>query len=240
MSDTEKVVNRMRAALRSVAQVELPAYPLRLDFDNGLATLEGDSKSIIAKKLALEAVAALPEVSGIVDRIRVLPATPMGDREIGDHVRDALLQEPALSDCAISVRDDGKVETARAPDDRVGEVEVAVADGVVTLNGRVPSLARKRLAGVLAWWVPGSRDVINGVAVDPPEEDNDEAIADAVGIALEKDPFVKAANLRLSVQDAVVRLFGKVPSQSEREMAVFDAWYVFGVDRVIDDIEVSA
>jgi osmotically-inducible protein OsmY len=238
MSDREKILDSMRSALRSEAQVDLQTYPLHVDFDAGLATLEGEAKSIVAKKLALEAVAALPQVTGIVDRLRVLPATPMGDREIGDHVRNALLQEPALSDCAISVRHNGKTESASAPDDRIGDIEIAVTDGVVTLNGRVPSLARKRLAGVLAWWVPGSRDVINGVAVDPPEEDNDEVIADAVGIVLEKNPFINAADLRISVQDAVVRLFGEVPTQSEREMAVFDAWYVFGVDRVIDEIEV--
>jgi osmotically-inducible protein OsmY len=209
-----------------------------LDFDGGAATLEGETANIAAKKLALEAVAALPEVTGVIDRLRMLPATLMGDREIGDHVRDALLQEPALSDCAISVWHDGESESARAPDDRIGDIDVTVHDGVVTLNGRVPSLARKRLAGVLAWWVPGSRDVINGIAVDPAEEDSDEAIADAVGVVLEKDPFVNATQLRVGVRSAVVTLTGLVPAESEREMAVFDAWYVFGVDRVVNDIEV--
>jgi osmotically-inducible protein OsmY len=238
MANREEVLDRMRAALRSEARVNLHAYPLQLDFDGGAATLEGETANIAAKKLALEAVAALPEVTGVIDRLRMLPATLMGDREIGDHVRDALLQEPALSDCAISVWHDGESESARAPDDRIGDIDVTVHDGVVTLNGRVPSLARKRLAGVLAWWVPGSRDVINGIAVDPPEEDSDEAIADAVGVVLEKDPFVNATQLRVGVRSAVVTLTGLVPAESEREMAVFDAWYVFGVDRVVNDIEV--
>ncbi len=31
-------------------------------------------------------------------------------------------------------------------------------------------------AGVLAWWVPGSRDVVNGIAVELPEEDSVNAI----------------------------------------------------------------
>ena len=38
------------------------------------------------------------------------------------------------------------------------------------LNGRMPGLASKRLAGVLAWWVPGARDVVNGIAVEPPRK----------------------------------------------------------------------
>ena len=38
----------------------------------------------------------------------------------------------------------------------------------MTLNGRVPGLPSRRLAGVLAWWVPGVRDVVNGIELDPP------------------------------------------------------------------------
>jgi len=36
------------------------------------------------------------------------------------------------------------------------------------LNGRVSGLPSKRLAGVLAWRVPGVRDVVNGIELDPP------------------------------------------------------------------------
>jgi osmotically-inducible protein OsmY len=113
-----------------------------------------------------------------------------------------------------------------------------VAGGVVVLNGELPGLVGKRLAGVLAWWVPGSRDVINGIAVTPFEEDSDDAIADAVALVLEKDPFVDAGQIRIGVRRAVVSLTGLVPTESEREMAEFDAWYVFGVDAVDNRIEV--
>jgi hypothetical protein len=41
---------------------------------------------------------------------------------------------------------------------------------------------------LLAWWVPGSRDVVNGIAVEPPEEDAPIRIEEAVRIALDKDP----------------------------------------------------
>jgi osmotically-inducible protein OsmY len=39
---------------------------------------------------------------------------------------------------------------------------------------------------------------------------------------------------------SLVRLTGVVPSTTEREMAEFDAWYVFGVDNVDNRIEVRA
>ena len=113
-------------------------------------------------------------------------------------------------------------------------------EGIVTLNGTLPTLARKRLVGVLAWWIPGSLDVINGIAVEPPEQDDVEALEDAVRIVLEKDPFVNAAQIRVGVRKTTVRLTGLVPSETERDMAEFDAWYVFGVDKVVNEIEVGS
>jgi osmotically-inducible protein OsmY len=126
----------------------------------------------------------------------------------------------------------------REPPEARSAIDLEVEDGVVTLNGQVPGLADKRLAGVLAWWVPGSRDVINGIAVEPPEDDSDEAILEAVRLVLEKDPFVDASQIRVGVKNALVRLTGLVPTEAEREMAEFDAWYVFGVDKVDNRIEV--
>jgi osmotically-inducible protein OsmY len=233
-----EVLDRVRAALASEPRLDLHEFPIRLGYADGTLTLEGEVGDVAAKKLALERAAALPEVSGIVDRLRVRPAQRMGDGEIRDLLRDALLQEPAFADFAIRRRLDARVETVREPPEARGAIELEVEDGVVTLNGQVPGLDDKRLAGVLAWWVPGSRDVINGIAVEPPEDDSDEAILEAVRLVLEKDPFVNASQMRVGVRHAVVRLTGIVPSEAERDMAEFDAWYVFGVDGVDNRIEV--
>ena len=100
----------------------------------------------------------------------------------------------------------------------------------------MPSLTHKRLAGVLAWWVPGTRDVINGVEEVPPQEDNDELI-DAVRLVLAKDPFVTASNIRVSSKDWIVTLVGLVPTEAMKQMAESDAWYVVGVKSVINRIE---
>ena len=124
------------------------------------------------------------------------------------------------------------------PDGGAGQIEFGVQDGIVTLDGAAPSLASKRLAGVMAWWVPGVRDVINGMAVEPPEEDAPIQIEEAVKLALEKDPFVDADQIRVGVRGAVVRLTGLVKSPGMKETAEADAWYVFGVDDVINEIEV--
>ena len=233
-----EILNRVRAALASEPRLGLHQFPIELSYLDGTLTLEREVGDVAAKKLALERAAALPEVIGIVDRLRVRPAQRMGDGEIRDLVRDALLQQPAFADFAIGERFGDRIETARKPPEARGAIELEVGDGIVTLNGRVPGLDDKRLAGVLAWWVPGSRDVINGIAVEPPEEDSDDKILEAVRLVLEKDPFVNAGQIRVGVRGAVVTLLGLVPSEAERDMAEFDAWYVFGVDRVDNRIEV--
>ncbi len=229
-----------RKALLSEARIDVAHHPIRLTLSDGDLVIEGEVADIAAKKLALERAAAVAEVRGIVDRLRVAPAEPMGDGAIRDLVRDALLAEPALAECSIRVFVKAAWETVRSLDSAAGSIDITVSDGVVTLDGNVPGLGLKRLAGILAWWVPGSRDVINGLGVTPPEEDNDGEISDAVRLALEKDPLVNPDQIRVSTRNAVVTLQGQVPTQSECEAAEFDAWYVFGVDKVINQIRVRA
>jgi len=211
-----------------------------MSYENEVLTLEGEVHDVAAKKLCMELAIAVPGVTGIVDRLHVTPAVRIGDGAILTAVRDVLLQEPALQDCAVRVRNKGRVETIResaAPNS--GVIELSVNDGVVLLDDHVPSLAQKRLAGVLAWWVPGSRDVINGMAVEPHEEDNDEELLDAVRLVLEKDPFVNADQIRVSAKNSVITLKGLVINDVQRRMAENDAWYVFGVDKVINMLQMQ-
>ena len=177
----------------------------------------------------------------VVDRVRVTPAARAGDGAVRHHVRDSLLGEPALGGCAVSMRLGARVEVVRATDAAEdGCIEISADDGVVTLAGTVPSLSHRRLAGALAWWVPGSRDVVNELIVDPPEEDRDDEVTDAVRLLLEKDPFINASQIVVRTRDFVVTLEGFVAAASQRGMAEYDAWYVFGVDEVINHIEVRS
>jgi len=232
---------RALAAIRSEKRIGSQFKPTLLEIDaDGTATIQAEVDNVAIKRLALERLAATQGVSAIVDRLRVKPAVAMSDDGILDHLRKAFYDEPSFRQLALKEREDGKVTLVReAFEDARGEIEIEVKQGVVILNGRVPGLASKRLAGVLAWWVPGSRDVINGIAVEPPEEDAPIQIEEAVRIALDKDPFVDASQVRVGVRDAVVRLTGAVHSPEARDAAEWDAWYVFGVDDVINEIVVS-
>jgi osmotically-inducible protein OsmY len=237
----ERIVKEIHATLEKDTRINLHHYPIQITVQNGDLVLEGVVEHIAAKKLALLAAAETHDVQRIVDRLKVTPAEKMGDAEIRDHVCKVLIEESALEQCFIHGLVDGGVETIRkAIPEPAGSIVVAVNDGVVTLNGEVPSLTHKRLAGVLAWWVPGTGDVINGLEEVPPEEDNDDELIDAVRLVLEKDPFVNASEIRVNSKDWIVTLEGLVPNETMKQIAERDTWYVLGVKRVINRIEVEA
>lgn len=232
MKGEDEIIRKIAASLEQETRVNLHAYPIQIDYSDGIATLTGETEDIAAKKIALEIAGAVPGVSAIVDRLHVQPAEQMEDGEIRDHVCNALLSEQLLEAYAIRALVKGSMVTVREPVTPFGAIEVEVNNGVVTLNGQVGSLSQKRIAGVLAWWVPGSHDVVNGLEVSPLEEDYDDEVVDAIRLMLEKDPFVNATQIHVTCRNYVVTLEGLVSTESERRMAEADAWYVFRVDRV--------
>jgi osmotically-inducible protein OsmY len=235
----ENIAKEVKAALERDPRVDFRRHAIEVRFDpDGMLILEGELPTIAAKKLALEHAAAIPGVNGIVDRLRVTPTRSMGDGEIRDHLRAALLEEPALDRCTIRTFESGRWQLIReAAAVPPCSIDVAINDGVVTIDGQVSSLSQKRLAGVLAWWVPGSRDVVNGLEVWPQQDNGEGEIAEAVKLVLDKDPLINGDRIRVTVHDAVVTLEGLVHNDAESEMAEMDAWYVFGVDGVVNRLE---
>ena len=231
MTAHNEIAKRVAAALEVEHQVNLHRYPVDIQVEGGVVTLSGTVEHIAAKRRAVIVAAAIDGVREVVDRLRVEAAEAMGQDQILQHVRDALYEEPALCEIRlVTVNKKDEKETARDPDGARGEIIVMVdADGRVVLGGQVPGLSQRRLAELLAWWVPGSTDVVNDLEVVPPEEDSDGEILDAVELALEKDHLVDAADITLSCRDAVVTLAGGIPSGRQSLLAECDAWYIHGV-----------
>jgi osmotically-inducible protein OsmY len=201
--------------------------------------LEGEVADIAAKKLALERTAAVTGVRGVIDRLRVKSAERRGDGAIRDSICAFILRQSEFGRCAVRALAKGRMESLReVPEGGSGEIEVAVADGVITLEGKVVSTSHKRVAGVLAWWTPGCRDVVNSLIVEPPQQDTDEEVVDALRLVLEIDPFVKAEQIRATCRNDIVTLEGYVRTGEERRRAEFDAWCLFAVDGVINRLEV--
>ncbi len=256
--DNAEVTKRIRAALEHEPRVNLHRDRVVIEFSAGVATLSGEVEDIAAKRIALELTAAQPPVEDVVDRLHVRPAERMGDGAIAAHIERTLIEDSAFGGFALNTRvrgrkhgeeTPGSAQTGnppmaqRARGSEAGSpggpwIEIGVDEGVVTLDGEVPSLSHKRLAGAVAWWAPGSRDVINGLGVVPEDADTEAEILDALRIVLEKDPTVDASQIAATCQGAVITLQGLVRNESERAAAEFDAWALFGVDRVVNRIAV--
>jgi osmotically-inducible protein OsmY len=239
MIRADEVIGTIRAALEREPRVNPHAHRIELEFADGVVTLSGEVSGVAEKKLALELAASPSPVSGVVDRLRVEPSERMEDGAIRDHVCDALIGEPAFNSYSVRAVVKQEVEQVRDLPDPNRIFEVEVADGVVTLNGVAESISHKRFAGVLAWWVPGSRDVVNGVELNPTMPDSDEELVDVLRLILEKDPMVNASQIKLRSRDNVVTIEGAVPTESSKSAAEADAWYTFGVNSVVNNLVIT-
>jgi osmotically-inducible protein OsmY len=241
MADRQAVLKRVHQRLEREPRVNLHRFPVHIAFVDGAVLLEGEVDDIAAKKLALELAASVDGVRGVVDRLHVVPAQRRGDGAIRDSLVGLLLRQQELSNCTLRMRASGRIETLHdPPEPGSGELEVSVEDGIITLEGRVISLSHKRLAGVLAWWTPGRRDVINSIAVVPEQQDSDDEVVDALRLIYDMDPQVPQDRIQPRCRDYVVTLEGTVSSDLQKRQAELDAWYLFAVDRVENHLEVRA
>lgn len=244
MNNGNPILKSLRAALERDPLIKLHQWPIQFGLtDDNALLLEGDTGSLAAKKRILEIVGAMPGVRGVVDRLHVEPVEHKGDGAILDTLSTLLLDTRELKNCTLRAMKKGHTLTLQEirDNDASGDILASVKDGVVTLDGWVISLSHKRLAGVLAWWVPGCRDVVDGLEVLPPEQDNDDEVSDALSLVLEMDPMIPdPGQIRIHTDHYVVTLDGLVDSQTERDRAEQDAWCLFAVDKVINRLAVRA
>ena len=239
MQSKEAVLKQVHAAIEHEAHIDLQSHPLAMAFEAGTLTLAGEVAHVGFKKRALAAAAGVAGVAQVVDRLVVDAGQARGDGSTRDAVCKWLLRDVDFQNCAIHALVKGQWETLRGEGTYAsGDIAVAVTDGIVTLSGQVISLSHKRLAGVLAWWARGCRDVVNVIDVVPAEEDNDDEIADALRLVLESDPYVHAAQIGIGSRGPAATLEGLVGSDGERARAEWDAWCLFAVDKVVNHIEV--
>jgi osmotically-inducible protein OsmY len=239
MQASDTIVNRIRGALAHEVHIDPVSHSIEVSFADGIVRLSGEVPGIASKRLALGAVAAVDGVIDVVDQLRLAQVPAVGDGAIRDAASKWLSRDVDFINCTLRVLATGRLEVLReAGDDSCGAIDIAVDDGVITLSGHVISLSHKRLAGVLAWWARGCRDVVNLLEVRPAEEDGDEEVIDALRLALETDPLIHADQIAIDSRNFVVTLKGLVATEEERRHAELDAWYLHGVKRVLNEIEV--
>jgi osmotically-inducible protein OsmY len=240
MNPRSEITRQVHALLEREPRINVHRHPVQISNADGVVVLEGEVADVAAKKLALDLAASVQGVDGIVDRLRVTPGEPRGDGAIRDSFARMLLEQPEFRNCTVRSSTNERVEVLRqARGDVSGDIQVSVTDGVIVLEGHVISQSHRRFAGVLAWWTPGRRDVVNSLQVRPEYEDRDEEIAEVLELVLEADPFVDRSQIRMNCRDRTVILEGSVPTEQQKRRAELDAWALYGVERVVNRLQVT-
>jgi len=242
MATQPDVATRIKAALEFDTRINLHRWPIRVTLNGAEVRLDGEVEHVGIKRLALRLATEIAGARVVVDGVRVVPSRSAGDGEIADAFTTAVLAQRELKSCTLRRRDKGTVKTLQQPEltEPSGDVEFRTGDdGVISLEGRVISLSHRRILEALAWWTPGVRQVEDRLEVVPPEDDNDDELADAVRLVLEMDPIVNADQIGIRTAAGVVTLTGLLHRREGRHMAELDAWAVAGVRDVVNRIVVE-
>lgn len=197
---------------------DLQAEDLRLVVVNGVAYLDGAVASYQQKKAIGAAVATLPNVREVVNRLRVAPCSLRSDKEIAQNLIAALQKDAVLS---------------------LYSVGVAVKDGVVELKGHVSSISGKVAAEAAAWSVCGVRHVINRLEVAP------EAALDPaeLGLALKRSLQIylglPPTAIDVRIDQGAAYLTGTVASPHQRLIAEDLVRYHPLIRQVVNRLQVA-
>ncbi len=218
-----RLVTEVLAALRRSPPLD-PAL-LQVRADSSRVTLQGVVRSLAQKRAALAAAWSVYGVTGVHDRLRVVPAVSRTDAEIADEVT-ALL------------RADGYAPSA---------VRVEVRNGIVTLSGEVKGLFDKRRTLERAA-VEGAVGVRNALLVQQERDERERpylkshsstATLAAIKDAYALDPRVPEESIQVHVRAGVVELKGSVATEAQKLAAAQDARYTVGVEEVENELTLS-
>lgn len=200
-------------------EVRLRGLNINVAIEDGSVLLRGQVNELAEKRLAVNLVRQIRDIGNVRDQLRLASVQSLTDKQIAQHIEDGWMQDGAIHD---------------------RQVQVQVTDGVATLTGTFDNLEEKRLAGVIAWWVPGVVDVDNQIKVEPFQNENDGDLTDLIRLVFDKDILVDPSTIGVTARDHVVTLMGTVKSEEERQAAEHDCYYVWGVKDVINRLDVKA
>lgn len=120
------------------------------------------------------------------------------------------------------------------------EIGVAVKNGIVTLSGQVDNYGKKLSAENAAKKVSGVKAVAEEiqVGISPAYRKNDTEIAEAVVNALKWHTAIPDDEIKIKVEDGVVRLEGEVEWDFQRTSAKNAVQYLTGVRSILNLITV--
>ena len=67
----------------------------------------------------------------------------------------------------------------------------------------------------------------------------DDEVTEVLEIVLQADPMVDPSLIRMNCKNKTLTLEGSVPTERQKHRAELDAWSLFGVERVINRLQVT-
>ncbi len=209
------ITNAVKTEL--LLHTDVPSYLIDVTTSEGIVTLSGSTKNLLAKDKAEDIALAVKGVRGVVNNIELNTPT-MQNQALDADVKEALRKDPATESYQI---------TANAN------------NGIVTLSGSVDSWQEKQLATHVVKGVKGVKDVKNNLNIEYNKDRTDYELKQEIEAKLASDVRVDHGLINVSVEEKDVTLTGTVGSASEKRQAEMDAW-VIGVEAVnTDDLEVK-
>jgi osmotically-inducible protein OsmY len=199
----------------------LDASEILVNVKHGKVILKGSTETYQSSAFAQEDVAGVAGVKKIVNRIEVLlpeKIAPPTDEAIRARIRATLLLESDI-----------------VPVDFV----LAVADGVVFIDGFVETLKEKRRIGKIAARERGVLEVRNNLTVVPGQHKGDGEITERIHAALKSVEPGNIKNVSFRVERGVTTLTGKVIGLESRHRLNDAVASVLGVLDVRDYLDVA-
>lgn len=215
------------------------SFDVTVSVNNGVVNLSGSVDNLKAKLAAAQDAMNTYGVWEVENNITVDPEGAISDAEIEENVQAAIERDPYLE-----------------PE----QVNVAVSDGVVELDGAVDSYFEKWEAGDLAALTQGAVSVLNDLSVDyeipnyqtyfydwdpvlmdydfEPMMRPDDVISEAIEQQLKWSPVVSSSGIQVDVSDGVATLSGNVDSQFASMTAAEEAYEGGAID-VVNDLQVE-
>jgi osmotically-inducible protein OsmY len=200
----------------------IDASKVNVTVEHGSVTLSGEVPTygdlIAARSAAWNMAGVIDVVEDLTVSYISPPALP-GDDEIQQRVSNILTWEPAVDE---------------------NELTITVVGGVVTLEGSVDGHWKKRFVENRISGVRGIVGIENKLAVVPSKRVDDEALAEDIVAALDRDVLVDSENVTVAVTNGVVSLSGTVPGLAARNAAEEDASLTAGVVGVRNELKLAA
>ncbi len=190
---------------------------IKVTVHEGVVTLSGIVSSYAMKLAAQEDAHRVEGVFDVANNIVVKVARSREDTEIAQAVRSMLEWDVLV------------------PDE---DIQSTVADGWVTLEGKVSNIREREDAEHAVQRLEGVVGVVNRIVVVPPKVDPEELRA-GIEDALERRADREAERLRIKVSDGTVNLWGRVHSWQEKRAVVGSISHATGVINVNDHLRID-